>query len=143
MKQAVTHKFVDTIPEEIKEGVLYVSIPYETVIHKCCCGCGNEVVTPISPSDWTIIFNGESISIEPSIGNWSFKCRSHYWITQNEVVWSAKWSNKRIAEVRVKDFADRVEYFADSKDTPKISQEFSTIDKRRKLSFWKRVFSNW
>ena len=52
--KTLNHKFVDKIPEEIEEGILYVSIPYETAIHKCCCGCGSEVVTPISP---TLVFS--------------------------------------------------------------------------------------
>jgi hypothetical protein len=68
-----------------------VSITYATVLHKCGCGCDNEVVTPLSPSDWQLTFNGEAISLFPSIGNWSFSCRSHYWIKNNEVVWVKDW----------------------------------------------------
>ena len=60
------HEFVDKMPDSIEEGVIYISIPFETVIHKCCCGCGSEVVTPLSPADWSVTFNGESISLEPS-----------------------------------------------------------------------------
>jgi len=29
------------------------------------------------------------VSLAPSIGNWSFPCNSHYWITGNEVRWAA------------------------------------------------------
>jgi Family of unknown function (DUF6527) len=120
------HKFVDKIPDFIEEGILYVSIPYETAIHKCCCGCGSEVVTPLSPADWSVIFNGESISLDPSIGNWSFKCRSHYWITRNKVIWSTKWTDKRIAEVRARDFEEKAEYFDKT-----IGENKSTGDKSR------------
>lgn len=134
------HKFVDKIPDSVEEGVVYVSIPYETVIHKCCCGCGSEVVTPLSPTDWSVTFNGESISLEPSIGNWSFKCRSHYWITENEVIWSTKWSDKRIEEVRKRDFEDKVEYFDNATD----KKEDSSTNKGRapeskKKSFWGKL----
>jgi len=85
------HKFVEFIPDQLEDGILYVSIVYATVLHKCACGCGNEVVTPLSPSDWQLTFNGETISLFPSIGNWSFPCRSHYWIRKNEAVWVKDW----------------------------------------------------
>ncbi len=58
-------EFVDLIPDELAEGTVYVSILYATVVHKCCCGCGNEVVTPLGPTDWQLVFDGESISLTP------------------------------------------------------------------------------
>ena len=81
------HEFIHLIPDALDDGVLYVSIPYATVIHKCCCGCGNEVATPLDPSDWEMVFDGKSISLSPSIGNWSLPCQSHYWIDRNHVRW--------------------------------------------------------
>jgi hypothetical protein len=87
MKQAaLTHEFVDYMPDVPQEGTLYISIRFATAIHKCCCGCGNEVVTPLSPTDWKLIFDGDTVSLDPSIGNWSFPCQSHYWIRRNNVV---------------------------------------------------------
>jgi hypothetical protein len=74
------HKFVEFVPEDIQPNTLYVSVEYGTAVHKCCCGCGEEVVTPLTPTDWKLKFDGESVSLAPSIGNWSFKCRSHYFI---------------------------------------------------------------
>lgn len=94
--QTLTHKFVEFVPEELERGVLYISIQYTTASHKCCCGCGFEVVTPISPDGWKLIFNGKTVSLEPSIGNWGFACRSHYWITNNEIEWAEDWSDKRV-----------------------------------------------
>lgn len=80
--------FVETIPEKLEDGVLYVSIPGLVAIHKCACGCARDVVTPISAEHgWILIFDGENISLSPSIGNWSFPCRSHYWIRNGEVKW--------------------------------------------------------
>jgi hypothetical protein len=96
----LTHKFVEFIPRELEANTIYVSIPYATAIHNCCCGCGNRVVTPISPADWKLIFDGRSISLEPSIGNWSFPCQSHYWITNNNVVWARRWSKNEISAAR-------------------------------------------
>jgi len=96
-------EFVESIPENISDGVLYISTKYATAIHKCCCGCGNEVVTPFSPAQWSLTFDGESVSLEPSIGNWNFLCRSHYWIVQNKVKTAAPWSQKIIDAGRAKD----------------------------------------
>ena len=81
------HEFVSSIPEHLAEGVLYVSVSFATAIHSCCCGCGNEVVTPLSPSDWEMSYDGESISLNPSIGNRRFACGSHYFIRRNRVMW--------------------------------------------------------
>jgi hypothetical protein len=89
-------KFVDNIPEKLDNETIYISIKYRTVVHKCICGCGNEVVTPLSPTDWKLTFNGNSVSLYPSIGNWSFDCKSHYWIIENEVRLADIWNDKEI-----------------------------------------------
>lgn len=105
------HEFVEYIPTELREGVLYVSIPYATAVHRCCCGCGSEVVTPFSPTDWTVSFDGEAVSLDPSIGNWSFACQSHYWVTRGQVVWAPRWTRKRIATNRAADAVEKRRYF--------------------------------
>lgn len=43
------HRFAEFLPDQIEPGILYVSMQYATASHKCCCGCGQDVVTPISP----------------------------------------------------------------------------------------------
>ena len=116
--KTLTHKFVENVPEVLEDEVLYVSIPYETVIHKCCCGCGNEVVTPLSPAGWSLIFNGEAISLKPSIGNWSFACKSHYWIKNNRVHWSAKFSQKQIELVKERDLWDNLNQYKKKTNFP-------------------------
>jgi hypothetical protein len=121
MKQATTlaHEFVEFIPDNLKEGVVYVSILYATVAHKCCCGCGKEIVTPLSPTDWKLIFDGKTISLHPSIGNWSFPCRSHYWIRNNRVQWAEEWSQERIDAGRSYDLRAKEAYF----DGPAMTTE--------------------
>ncbi|MAO63635.1 MAG: hypothetical protein CL666_01410 [Balneola sp.] len=96
--QIINHKFVEFIPEQedMKDGVIYVSLEYDTAVHNCICGCGEQVVTPISPTDWKVTYNGESISLHPSIGNWDFDCKSHYWIKKGEVIWAENWSEQKI-----------------------------------------------
>jgi|SRR5579871_1483433 len=112
MKEMVlTHRFVEYIPGDLEEGTIYVSIPFATVVHKCCCGCGHEVVTPLSPTDWKLMFDGETISLYPSIGNWSFDCRSHYWIRRNRVQRAEQWSQERIETARRHDQAAREQYY--------------------------------
>lgn len=90
------HRFVEYIPERLEEGVLYIAIEYMTVTHLCCCGCGQEVSTTLSPTDWRLIFDGKTVSLELSIGSWSLPCQSHYFITNNGVVWAQRWSRAEI-----------------------------------------------
>jgi len=105
------HKFVEFIPENVEEDILYISLEYCTAIHKCICGCGNEVVTPISPTDWKISFNGETVSLAPSIGNWNFNCKSHYWITNNKIIMAKAWSKRQIEYGRKSDSIEKKKYF--------------------------------
>ncbi|WP_443045096.1 DUF6527 family protein [Streptomyces sp. Go40/10] len=73
-----------------------------TVVHLCCCGCGNKVVTPLSPTDWSLTFDGASISLSPSIGNWSYPCRSHYWIRGDTAQWAERWTSRQIEAARTR-----------------------------------------
>jgi hypothetical protein len=97
------HRFVDQMPERLEEGVLYVSIQYATGMHLCGCGCGHEVVTPLSPTDWEMTFDGETVSLAPSIGNWSLRCQSHYWIRRGRVRWARWMSRDEIERGRERD----------------------------------------
>jgi len=96
----LTPQFVKYIPKEIEAGIIYISMEFATATHKCCCGCGSMIVTPFSPTFWKLYFDGESISLRPSIGNWSFPCQSHYWINRNEVQWDRQFSDEEIHSVR-------------------------------------------
>lgn len=107
----IAYKFVEFIPDLIEEGVLYISIEYCTVVHKCVCGCGNEVVTPLSPTDWELTFNGKTVSLDPSIGNWNFPCKSHYFITRNKIRYAKRWSDWAIEDGRQKDTENKKRYF--------------------------------
>jgi hypothetical protein len=108
----VSHAFVELIPKFLDEGVVYISIEYGTAVHLCCCGCGNEVVTPLTPVDWRVTYDGETISLDPSIGNWSLDCRSHYWIRRGRVEWTPAWSDEMIAEGRSRHRGLRARFFA-------------------------------
>lgn len=41
-------------------------------------------------------FDGQTVTINPSIGNWSFACQSHYILAYGRVRWADKWSRERI-----------------------------------------------
>ena len=131
-EKLLRHEFVEFIPdsEHMEEQTLYVSMHFATVIHKCCCGCGKEVVTPLSPTDWKLVFDGKTISLDPSIGNWSFECQSHYWIRGSTVKWAQKWTREEIAAGRADDRFAKAGYFnaagtatdRATRDTPEISE---------------------
>jgi hypothetical protein len=108
---AIRPEFVEYVPKDLEEGVLYISIPYRTAVHRCACGCGSRITTPIRPHQWRLTYDGETVSLKPSIGNWSYPCQSHYWIERNVISWSKKLSNEKIAAVRERDKADREKYY--------------------------------
>ena len=110
---SIRFEFVKYTPEVMDDGVLYVSIPFRTVLHRCCCGCGSEVVTPLDPRDWTLLFDGKTVSLTPSIGNWSLDCQSHYWIRRNKVVWARQFSKSEIDAGRALERFKRARNFSE------------------------------
>ncbi|TWU58942.1 hypothetical protein Poly51_17230 [Rubripirellula tenax] len=101
--ETLKHEFVTHFPDQPESGVLYISIEYKSVSHLCCCGCGEEVVTPLSPADWQITYDGRSISLSPSIGSWTLRCRSHYVITRGRVREAGQWTDEQIVAGRRRD----------------------------------------
>lgn len=92
-RTVIEHRFVDSAPDVLDDGVLYVSIRYATALHLCPCGCGSEIVTPISRKGWSLIFDGVSVTLHPSVGNWNYPCRSHYWIRLDRIEWAKEHSH--------------------------------------------------
>ncbi|QVW55228.1 hypothetical protein pEaSNUABM29_00188 [Erwinia phage pEa_SNUABM_29] len=80
-------QFVEVIPRDLREGILYVSTRYNTAIHLCACGCGIEVVTPLGPTQWKMTNQEGVVSLSPSIGSYQIPCKSHYWIRDNGIHW--------------------------------------------------------
>ncbi|HEY4326377.1 MAG TPA: DUF6527 family protein [Mucilaginibacter sp.] len=99
-RDKLTPEFVTTMPDKLKEGILYISFKYHTAIHLCACGCGYKTITPFgrSPNSWTLInkpiwIDGQDanlITLTPSIGNFNFPCKSHYFLTENNIQWIGK-----------------------------------------------------
>jgi Family of unknown function (DUF6527) len=107
---SIRPRFVEFIPRELEEGTLYISERYRTASHKCACGCGEKVVTPLSPADWQLTKDRDVVSLRPSIGNWNYACRSHYWIRRNRIQWASALSPREIALVQRRDLADKAHY---------------------------------
>jgi len=76
-------KFFKTIPLHLEEGILYISLEYNMVSHLCACGCGTRIDTPLASDEWNLLYDGETITLRPSIGNWDLSCHSHYYITNS------------------------------------------------------------
>lgn len=82
------HRFVDQVPDDLETGILYVSMPFRTTLHLCACGCGNQTWVRLRPERHHLIYDGETITLRGSIGNWRFPCRSHYWVREGRIVWA-------------------------------------------------------
>lgn len=134
----MNHKFVDTIPSELEDNTLYISLEYNVTKHLCPCGCGSEIVATLSPSRWQLSYDGETVSLTPSIGNWHHKCKSHYYITENNVVWAYHMSKNKIEAAIQKDQKELEQYASKKREelnehTNKKKSLFERIKNRIKL----------
>lgn len=122
-------EFTDLIPSEPAEGVLYISEKYSTAVHLCCCGCKSKVVTPLKPYAWRLTKKRGAVTLRPSIGSWSLPCKSHYWISNNQVEWATGYSAEEIEEARASDRDAQHAFFETAR--PKRWRE-------RIFDWWKR-----
>ncbi len=135
--------FVQYIPEHLETGKLYISKEFRTALHKCCCGCGEEVVTPLSPADWKLKEGRGTVSLSPSIGNWSLPCKSHYFIHQNQVVWAEQFSASKIKRVKERDRKDKQRYInqknssAQDRTSPSVEPNHGIDFLAMLQTFWK------
>lgn len=102
---------VVSFPRPLDAEVLYVSERFSAAAHACACGCGREVITPLSPVQWQLRRSTRGASLRPSIGNWNFPCRSHYWITDGRVEWDADMSDQAVKAGRAFNARLRERYF--------------------------------
>lgn len=113
MKQnSFVPEFVETIPEQLEAGRLYISRRFRTASHLCACGCRNKVVTPLKPAKWRLSVTEGRVSLSPSIGRWQLPCKSHYWIRENRVVWSRPFTEAEMKAVLERDTKDLHNYYA-------------------------------
>ncbi|MDB5575337.1 MAG: hypothetical protein JWR80_513 [Bradyrhizobium sp.] len=122
------HRFVEVFPDRLDPGLLYISMEYGSATHACCCGCGEEVVTPFTPTDWRMIYDGETVSLWPSIGNWTLPCRSHYVIERGRVIEATPWTEEEIAYERERDRAAKAQYYCAPASPDATEMEFGPSD---------------
>jgi len=127
------HRFVESAPHILESGVVYVSIRHKSVLHLCACGCGYEVVTPLAPHRWQLTFDGVTVSLEPSVGNSVLPCRSHYFITNNEVDWHRPMTDKAIKWARAKDERAVVTALGPAEPTIRVETVVSDNSWRKRL----------
>jgi hypothetical protein len=153
VKQArFKHEEVDSIPERLQPNTLYVTIEGDVAGHLCACGCGREVITPLSPTDWAITFSRHGPTLSPSIGNWGFPCRSHYFIRNGAVVWARGMSDEDIEQGRRRDKARKKRYYG-RLNAQQVSHQAQTLESppsspcmqqsgwQRLLAWWKNMLS--
>jgi len=99
------------MPKELSPGILYVSEEFRTAAHLCACGCGSKVRTPLGPTAWSLEASKAGPTLRPSVGNWQKPCRSHYWITQGNVIWAEDWTPEQIAAGRQQEETRREAYY--------------------------------
>jgi hypothetical protein len=133
------HKFVHFIPEQLEPGVIYISMEYATAAHSCCCGCGEQVVTPFTPTDWKLTFDGEKISLWPSIGNWNFRCRSHYIIRNSQVLGAEPWNDRKVEHGRRRDKWQKQEHYTDKSDCTERKQNGEKPGGDESTGLWDRI----
>jgi hypothetical protein len=100
---SIRAEFVEMMPDHLDDGVIYISEKYRAALHNCCCGCGEEVSTPIGRTEYSIKMEDSGVTVKPSIGNHDFPCRSHYVIERGSVVWAGAMSRRAIKAGRAHD----------------------------------------
>ena len=122
--ESFTPAFVEYIPRTLEPHTLYISESFAITAHLCACGCGTKVFLPLSPAEWRIEDREAGVTLRPSVGNWDFPCRSHYFITRGRVEWAREWDSERVETARLSDQRDLHSYFRS----------------RERVGFWRRLW---
>lgn len=77
-------------------------------------------MTPLGPTEWSFEEWSGQATLRPSIGNWQWPCRSHYWITAGEVEWAGDWSTKQVERGRRAEDDRRRAYFESRKRSKNV-----------------------
>jgi Family of unknown function (DUF6527) len=104
---------VQYIPKSPEPGILYVSEEFGAAVHLCACGCGAKVSTPLGPTEWSLTVTASGPSLYPSVGNWQFLCKSHYWIFGGEILWAEEWTPEQIEAGREAEDLRRRRYYVE------------------------------
>jgi hypothetical protein len=140
--KAFKHLFVTEVPptRHLESDTLYVSIPYATTVHLCACGCGHEVVNALSPTDWQVNFDGETVTLNPSVNNSSLACASHYWIDHDWIWWGKPVPAERVAALRAADHRAKSRFYGHTEpdaDLPAATAPVARRSLTSRLAFWR------
>ncbi|RWZ67855.1 hypothetical protein ELQ92_00860 [Labedella populi] len=100
----VDHRFVEELPAALKPGLVYISGTHNIAAHLCCCGCNEEIVTPLGKAGWTLHYDGQ-VTLSPSIGNGALACSSHYIIRESRIRWLSDMTESQHARAHARDHA--------------------------------------
>lgn len=138
------HELVASLPEKLEGGFLYITHARDVAGHLCACGCRREVITPLSPTDWKLSIEGGAPTLKPSIGNWAFPCRSHYYIRGGEVLWAGSMSTKAIVQGRQRDRARKQAFYSSlSEPLPLDPVHMPEVQLPKQRGFVERLASLW
>jgi hypothetical protein len=133
-------RFVDQLPDDLETGVLYISMGFATAAHSCACGCRSRVLTPLRANRWWMTFDGDRVWLCPSIGNWNFDCKAHYWIQGNAVRWAAEMTPDEIKAIRARSREGWATLgSADTEPMPQALLERSANAVEPRAARWSRV----
>jgi hypothetical protein len=82
-------------------------------------------------------FDGETVSLRPSIGNWTLKCRSHYVIDRGKVIEAGPWSEEQVDAERRRDRAAKAHFYG---QVPKVEAPSQSVPPKATPGFWRRVW---
>ena len=136
----IRHEFVELAPKTLEDGVLYVSVEYGSAVHNCFCGCGIKVATPFTPTDWSLTFDGDTVSLWPSVGNWDLPCRSHYVIERDRIHWAGDMTRAQIERGRTADRQRKSAYYRSGERQLETAAPPAKLAPSPKRSLWSRLF---
>jgi hypothetical protein len=88
---------------------------------------------PFTLTDWKRTFDGENISLRPSIGNWTLKRRSHYVIDHGKVIEAGTWSDEQVEAEQGRDCAAKARFYG---QPPSVDRPLQTNPPKATPTIW-------
>ena len=110
--KSIIPEFVEYIPargEDLIPGIVYISMKHKTVVQRCPCRCGGLSEFMLDPIRFRMEYDGRNVSFYPSVGNSYLKCRSHYWIQDNQIQWCAPMADWETEQARRRELSRALE----------------------------------
>ena len=91
-----------------------------------------------------VTFDGESVTLNPSVGNWNQDCRSHYVIERNRVIECGQWSDAHVEAERRRDKRAKAAYYDQATASARLDAKPTapTGDTAKTSGLWSR-FRAW